>query len=61
MALSAISTPLPDRFIVLRDGRTVSIAPDRKRAEQIARHFKRLQPRATVIVQDLATDDVEEL
>ena len=56
MALAATSRSIPDRIIVLRDERTASITADRKKAEQIARRFKRLQPAATILVRDLATE-----
>ncbi len=51
----------PDRFIVFRDDDTVSITDNRKKAEQIARHFKRLQPTSTIIVQDKTTNVREEI
>jgi hypothetical protein len=50
-----------DRFIVLRDDNTISITGDRKRAEQIARHFKRLQPTSKIVVEDRATNARDEL
>jgi len=50
-----------DRFVVLRDGRTVTLSSERKKAQQIARHFKRLQPGATIMVQDLITQNCEEI
>jgi hypothetical protein len=37
--MSAEILVTPDRFIVVRDGDTVSITSDRKKAERIARHF----------------------
>ena len=59
MEMSVASGASTNRFVVLRDGRTVTLASDHKKAQQIARHFKRLQPTATVVVQDLSTDDSE--
>ena len=56
--MSAGST---DRFVVLRDGRTVTLSPEQKKAQQIARHFKRLQPAATIVVQDLVSETREEV
>jgi hypothetical protein len=56
MALAATPQSIPERFIVLRDERPISITFDRRKAEQIARHFKRLQPAATVQVRDLAAE-----
>jgi len=56
--MSAGST---DRFVVLRDGRTVTLSPEHKKAQQIARHFKRLRPGATIVVQDLLTESSEEI
>jgi hypothetical protein len=58
--LASTTAPL-DRFAVLRDGHTVSLAPDRRKAEQIARHFKRLQPTSTVVVKDLTTERAAEV
>jgi len=58
---SAISIGSSDRFVVLRDGRTVTLSSERKKAQQIARHFKRLQPGATIMVQDLITQNCEEI
>ena len=59
MAAEIVVTP--DRFIVFRDDDTVSITDNRKKAEQIARHFKRLQPTSRIVVQDLTTNDREAL
>ena len=59
MAAEIVVTP--DRFIVFRDDDTVSITDNRKKAEQIARHFKRLQPTSTIIVQDKTTNVREEI
>jgi hypothetical protein len=61
MAMFVESAGSTDRFVVLRDGRTVTLSPDQKKAQQIARHFKRLQPAATVVVQDLSTENSEEI
>lgn len=61
MAMSVASADSANRFVVLRDGRTVTLASDHKKAQQIARHFKRLQPTSTVVVQDLSSDDSEEI
>jgi len=49
------------RFVVLRDGRTISLSPDRKKAEQIARHFRRLQPAAAIVVRDRAGESSEQV
>jgi len=46
-----------DQFIVVRDEHMVTVTDDRKKAEQIARHFKRVQPNSKVIIQDAATDE----
>ncbi len=54
MASAATTQSIPD--IVLRDELVVTVTPDRSKAEQIARHFKRLQPTATVQVRDLAAE-----
>jgi hypothetical protein len=59
MAAEIVVTP--DRFIVFRDDDAVTITDNRKKAEQIARHFKRLQPASTIVVQDDKTKDREEL
>ncbi len=56
-----MSTSSTDRFVVLRDGRTVTLSPEHKKAQQIARHFKRLQPAATIVVQDLVSETSEEI
>jgi len=61
MQVSIASVGSTERFVVLRDGRTVTLASDHKKAQQIARHFKRLRPDSTVVVQDLSTDDSEEI
>ena len=61
MTMSVESVGSTDRFVVLRNGRTLTLAPDRKKAQQIARHFKRLQPKSTVVVQDLARENSEEI
>ncbi len=45
-----------NQFIILRDDHTVSITDDRKRAEQIARHFRRLQPASKIIIHDTVAD-----
>ena len=57
----AAETIIIDQFIVFRDAHTVSITDDRKKAEQIARHFKRLQPSSKVVVQDTKTNKTDEL
>ena len=59
MAAEIVVTP--DRFIVFRDDDTVSITDNRKKAEQIARHFKRLQPASTVVVRDNKTNARDEI
>ena len=51
----------PDRFIVVRDKHIVAVTDDRKKAEQIVRHFKRLRPNSKVVIQDTATDENKEL
>jgi hypothetical protein len=56
-----LDTDIADRFVVRRDGRTISLSADRKKAEQIARHFRRLQPTATIIVEDLAGETGEQI
>jgi hypothetical protein len=58
---SAMSESSIDRFVVLRDGRTVTVSAEHKKAQQIARHFKRLRPTATIVVQDLITESSEEI
>jgi hypothetical protein len=57
---TVMSVDSTDRFAVLRDGRTVTLSPEHKKAQQIARHFKRLHPAATIVVQDLLTESREE-
>jgi uncharacterized membrane protein len=59
MAAEIVVTP--DRFVVVRDDDTVSITSDRKKAEQIARHFKRLQPASKIVVKDTTTNNSEVL
>jgi hypothetical protein len=59
MAAEIVVTP--DRFIVVRDDDTVSITDDRKKAERIASHFKRLQPASKIVVQDATTKNSEVL
>ena len=61
MAMFVESAGSTDRLVVLRDGRTVTLAPDHRKAQQIARHFKRLQPASTIVVQDLSTENSEEI
>ena len=58
IAMAAEIIITPDQFIVFRDDHTVSITDDRKKAEQIARHFKRLQPSSRVVVQDGKTNKI---
>jgi len=56
------STMAPvDRFVVLRDGHTVSLTSNRRKARQIARHFKRLRPTSTIVINDLSTENAEEI
>jgi hypothetical protein len=50
-----------DRFVVLRDDRTVTLSAEHKKAQQIARHFKRLQPGARIVVQDRLSGTSEEI
>jgi hypothetical protein len=59
MAAEIIVTP--DQFLVVRDDRTVSITEDRKKAEQVARHFKRLRPASKVVVQNSRTNKADEV
>lgn len=59
MTLAATRESIPDRFIVLRDEHMVTITSDLRKAEQIARHFKRLQPTATVQVRDRAAEPAD--
>ena len=56
----SVSAPI-DRFVVQRDGRTLSLSPDRRKAEQIARHFRRLQPAAAIVVRDIAGESSDEI
>jgi hypothetical protein len=51
----------PDRFMVFRDDHTVSVTADAKKADRIARHFKRLQPQSKVAVQDKMTNERKEV
>ena len=59
--MPASDAAITERFVVLRDGRTISLSPDRKKAEQIARHFRRLQPAAAIVVRDRAGDRSEQV
>jgi hypothetical protein len=59
MSVEIIVTP--DQFIVVRDDHTVSITEDRKKAEQIARHFKRLRPASKVVVHNSRTNKADEV
>ncbi len=45
-----------NQFMILGDDHPVSITDDRKKAEQIACHFTRLQPASKIIIHDTAAN-----